>query len=109
MRVDIVKKTLAELQQNQMGVAFVLDQERETGRGYYKDVCFKIFAKNSLNEFLELVDGGCTDWTAKLLSNKKERFFVSGMGSERLIACFGVSTSKALSHSAFVHREDNGL
>ncbi len=35
-----------------------------------------------------LVDGGFTDWTAKLLSNKKERFLISGLGSERLIDCF---------------------
>ncbi|NGX48594.1 MAG: hypothetical protein K940chlam5_00182 [Candidatus Anoxychlamydiales bacterium] len=87
-RLDIVKKMLNKLQQENKEASLLLDQERESGRGYYKDVCFQIFAKNSSNENLMLVDGGFTDWTAKLLSNKKERFLISGLGSERLIACF---------------------
>jgi|GEM_PF-4488011 len=35
-----------------------------------------------------LVDGGFTDWTQKLLSNRKERLLISGLGSERLLTCF---------------------
>jgi hypothetical protein len=63
------------------------DQSRVTGRGYYCDVCYHIFAKDSSGESLLLVDGGCTDWTQQLLSNKKERFLISGLGSERLLVC----------------------
>ena len=29
-----------------------------------------------------IVDGGFTDWTARLLGNKKERLLISGIGSE---------------------------
>ena len=29
-----------------------------------------------------LVDGGFTDWTARLLGNQKERLLISGIGSE---------------------------
>jgi len=35
------------------------------------------------------VDGGFTDWTQQLLSNRKERLLISGMGSERFVFCFG--------------------
>jgi hypothetical protein len=35
-----------------------------------------------------LIDGGFTDWTQQLMSNRKERLMTSGLGSERLCACF---------------------
>lgn len=88
IRMDLIKKMLDDLQKKYEKVSFILDQTRKSGRGYYKSVCFQIFAKNANDENLILVDGGFTDWTAKLLSNKKERFLISGLGSERLIACF---------------------
>ncbi len=63
------------------------DQNRTSGRGYYCTVCYHIFAKDEAGEELCLVDGGCTDWTQQLLSNQKERFLISGLGSERLLVC----------------------
>ena len=36
----------------------------------------------------ELADGGFTNWTQKLLSDKKERLLISGMGTERIHALF---------------------
>ena len=36
-----------------------------------------------------LADGGFTDWTRRLLSDRKERLLISGLGSERFILCFG--------------------
>jgi hypothetical protein len=35
-----------------------------------------------------LIDGGLADWTQQLMNNRKERLMTSGLGSERLCACF---------------------
>ena len=55
--------------------------------GYYRDTCYHIFAKDFSGNDLLLVDGGFTNWTQQLLSNQKERFLISGLGSERLLVC----------------------
>jgi hypothetical protein len=61
----------------------VLDHTRQTGRGYYRDLCFKVNA-NTGGRLEEIGDGGFTDWTAQLLSNAKERLLISGLGVDRL-------------------------
>jgi hypothetical protein len=70
------------------GVEVVFDQSRASGRGYYGEICFKIHARLEAGggEWLELGDGGSVDWAAKLLSNAKERLFISGISSERICA-----------------------
>lgn len=64
------------------------DDLRTSGRGYYLDLCFHIHATAPGGRRLELVDGGCVDWTQQLLSNAKERLIISGLGSERLCTEF---------------------
>jgi hypothetical protein len=61
----------------------VMDHDRTAGRGYYRDVCFKV---NALVNGLpaEIGDGGFTDWTARLLASNKERLLISGYGLDRL-------------------------
>ncbi len=66
----------------------VVDSERQAGRGYYDDVCFKLHALNRDGQMLELADGGSVPWTRKLLSNSKERMVSSGIGSERVCTAF---------------------
>jgi hypothetical protein len=61
-----------------------LDPTRTSGRGYYRVACFKLHAVESTGAELELGDGGATDWTARLLSDRKERLVVSGLGVDRL-------------------------
>jgi hypothetical protein len=68
-----------------------LDPERVGGRGYYNTLCFKIHAVIPDGSRLELADGGVVDWTQKLLSNAKERLFISGLSSERVCMMQGVS------------------
>ncbi|HTO70703.1 MAG TPA: hypothetical protein VMR31_12655 [Myxococcota bacterium] len=68
------------------GVEVVAAPERTSGRGYYTDLCFKIHARRGAGDWLELGDGGAVDWTAKLLSNQKERLFISGISSERIMS-----------------------
>jgi hypothetical protein len=61
-----------------------LDPGRQAGRGYYTGLCFAIHGAVGEQARLQLVDGGCTDWTQALLSDRKERLLISGMGTELL-------------------------
>lgn len=70
-------------------VAFGFDQARESGRGYYAGAGLQVHARDLAGTEYFLVDGGFTDWTQRLLSNRKERLLTSGMGSERFLLCFG--------------------
>lgn len=65
------------------GVEVEFDQQRASGRGYYRTICFKLHAQVA-DEWVEVGDGGDVDWTAQLLSDAKERLFVSALGSERI-------------------------
>ena len=73
--LEHVTAALAEVS----NVQVIADPSRESGRGYYQGLCFKVHA----GEF-ELGDGGFTDWTAQLLGNRKERMLISGYGVDRL-------------------------
>jgi hypothetical protein len=53
----------------------VEDPERTRARGYYAGALLEIAVGD-----LGIVDGGLTDWTQRLLSNRKERLFTSGIG-----------------------------
>lgn len=64
------------------------DDQRTAGKGYYHDLCFHIHADSPIAGQVELVDGGVVNWTQRLLSNKKERLVISGIGSERLCTAF---------------------
>ncbi|WP_223167406.1 hypothetical protein [Nonomuraea sp. SYSU D8015] len=55
------------------------DPERQSGRGYYTGLCYKIYGNG-----LEVGDGGFVDWTARLLGNRKERLLISALGLDRL-------------------------
>jgi len=80
----------AELTDTQVGV--VLDQHRQAGRGYYRDLCFKINvaaggdgSAASATGLAEAGDGGFTDWTARLTASGKERLLISGLGIDRIV------------------------
>ena len=75
------------------GVDCAHDAGRTSGRGYYRDLCFHIHATTASGRRLELVDGGCVNWTQQLLSNAKERLVISGIGSERLCMEFDNKTT----------------
>lgn len=62
-----------------------LDPNRQAGRQYYRTVCFKVAVEDG-DELLEVGDGGDVDWTAKLLSDKRERLVIGGVGLDRLCA-----------------------
>jgi hypothetical protein len=79
--VEVLSAALAA----QERVTVVADPDRVSGRGYYTDVCFKIYA-GAPDQMREVGDGGVVDWTQRLLGNRKERLLISGIGIDMLAA-----------------------
>jgi hypothetical protein len=63
-----------------------MNDQRTSGRGYYRDICCKIHLDSDAGELMEVADGGSVDWAQKLLSDSKEALVISGIGSERVCA-----------------------
>ncbi|MGN6380130.1 MAG: hypothetical protein ACTHNU_14355 [Gaiellales bacterium] len=61
-----------------------LDLDRAHGRGYYDGLMIDISAQVG-GRRVSVADGGTTDWTARLLSDRRERLFTSGLGLDRLL------------------------
>jgi hypothetical protein len=61
---------------------FRFDRARLEGLGYYAGICLRISPAAPDGERHAIIDGGFTDWTARLLQNRKERFLASGIGSQ---------------------------
>jgi hypothetical protein len=76
---------LGPLQTQFPGATLRMDPGRASGRGYYVDACYKLFAIDGSGTRLELADGGCTTWTRQLLSDQKERLVIGGIGVERIL------------------------
>lgn len=55
---------------------------RKLGLGYFSGMCFHIYAKNSKEEEIQLIDGGEINWTKQLLSDNKELAVASSFGAE---------------------------
>jgi len=87
-RPTVLSGVVEKLQSAHKKVRIGIDQDRKQGRGYYGELCFKIFATSSKGREQELVDGGDVNWTQKLLNNAKERLIISGCGSERVCELF---------------------
>lgn len=77
----IASAVLAALAES--GVEVITDDERQSGRGYYRDLCFKLNVQVQ-GRWQEVGDGGFTDWVARLIASKKERLLISGLGIDRL-------------------------
>jgi hypothetical protein len=63
----------------------ITDRQRQSGRGYYRDLCFKLNVRAG-PAWAEVGDGGFTDWTARLTASAKERLLISGVGIDRVVA-----------------------
>ncbi len=70
------------------GARLDLDAEPAAAGGYYERLSFKVHAENHQGTDCELAAGGFTDWTRKLLSNRKERLLISGIGTEMICGVF---------------------
>jgi len=73
-----------EIRHRQPDATIETTTERASATNYYPGVSFLLEGETPDGERLRLADGGAVDWCAKLLSNAKERCFVSGLGTQRL-------------------------
>jgi len=62
-------------------VTCALDPARTHAMEYYRGLCFHVIARTPAGAAIPLGDGGSTDWTQRLLTDAKERMFVSGLGT----------------------------
>jgi hypothetical protein len=74
---NILKTALATLKAEFEHVKISLEKTKTDNVGYYQSLRFHVYTTPPKDRELELVDGGDTDWTQKLLSNAKERFLTS--------------------------------
>jgi hypothetical protein len=89
-RYQVLKAEVVDmLSRSYSNVEFMFNQGQESGQSYYSAVRFQMYASDQAGTDYFLVDGGFTDWTQQLLSNRKERLLISGMGSERFVSIFG--------------------
>ena len=82
----LVARAIEPLASAHPGAVLSIDDAREQGRDYYRSLCFKVYVESADDENarFEVGDGGPTDWTQQLVGSRKERLFISGLGSERL-------------------------
>lgn len=66
------------------GVDAAFEPTRTVGTAYYRTLCFWIYGAVGAEKPVQLADGGCVDWTQRLLSDAKERLVISGIGSDRV-------------------------
>lgn len=85
---DTAQRQAREFAEMLAGEGVAVTHTQRFGKGYYRGVGFHFYAVDEQAERIFLADGGFTDWTAKLLGDRRERLMISGMGTERLIHCF---------------------
>ncbi|HXA65216.1 MAG TPA: hypothetical protein VNV82_08695 [Bryobacteraceae bacterium] len=61
---------------------FRFNLARLEGLSYYQGVCLRISPMAPDGNRYPITDGGLTDWTARLLEDRKERLLATGIGSE---------------------------
>src|SRR5271165_1321224 len=61
---------------------FRFNLARLEGLGYYGGLCLRISPLAPDGNRYSVIDGGFTDWTARLLQDRKERMLASGIGAE---------------------------
>ena len=87
VHADLLTEIIDGLTKELPNTRVELEESKSATRGYYQQFRFHIHAEHK-GKWVELVDGGDTDWTRKLLNNAKERLVTSAIGSERLCETF---------------------
>jgi hypothetical protein len=97
-KTDLLQKmVISPLKEKYPSVKFTFTQQRQSGMNYYQNIAFNIgILDNTGKAYDYVVDGGFTDWTQKLLNNRKERFLTSAVGSDLLLRIIGFDTSREL-------------
>ncbi len=79
---------LRRLRADNPDVAFSYELNRKLGFGYFTGLCFHGYATTAAGEEVDLIDGGVSDWTAQLLSDRHELTVSSSLGAELAVRLF---------------------
>lgn len=79
---------IIRLKEKYPNITFLFNLDRIRGMGYYHWICFEISGINKNWERITFIDWWYTDWTQKLMNNKKERFLSTGFWSEYYYSYF---------------------
>jgi len=83
IRLNLIKQRIIDpIQTEYPEACFRFNLARLEGLGYYTGLCLRISPAAPDGSRHGIIDGGFTDWTARLLHDKKERLLTSGIGSE---------------------------
>lgn len=82
------ERVVLPLREEFPGLPFKFDLSRLEGLGYYSGLCLRISATDPAGLRLPFGDGGFTNWTQLLLSDRKERLLISGIGTEAICGKF---------------------
>lgn len=83
-----IKTLLSTNSHDQSNLTFIIENDPTENWNYYSQLRFRFFITNNDHQDFFILDGGDTNWTQQLLNNKKERYMISGLGSELLINSF---------------------
>ncbi len=89
MRRAVGARVMRDLAAQHPEVSFSIENKSGQGGEYYKILRFQIFVLDAGGGECFAVDGGFTDWMEKLMNNRKDRYLISGMGTERFLRWFG--------------------
>jgi hypothetical protein len=78
LKTELIDKLSQEFPDAQ----FRFNLARLEGLSYYRGLCLRISPVAADGNRYPIADGGFTDWTARLLENRKERLLATGVGSE---------------------------
>jgi hypothetical protein len=78
LKTELIDKLRQEFPDAQ----FHFNLARLEGLSYYQGLCLRITSMAPDGNRYPITDGGFTDWTARLLENRKERLLATGVGSE---------------------------
>lgn len=92
-RLDLIKQRIIDpLRAEYPDSRFRFNLARLEGLGYYTGLCLRVAPVAPDGIRYPIADGGFTDWTARLLSDRKERLLTSGIGSEFVCRRYRVSS-----------------
>jgi hypothetical protein len=83
-RAEAFRRGTTRLLPGLRSLELVVETDPEENWSYYASLRMRLYLSRDGREHF-LADGGDLDWTQKTLNDRKERFFASGLGSERLL------------------------
>jgi hypothetical protein len=91
--VQLKEQLIDPLQAEYAEARFRFNLARLEGLGYYTGLCVRISPIAPDGVRYSIVDGGMTNWTARLLQDNKERLLTTGIGSEFVCKQYRAATS----------------